>query len=91
MSLNHTVKWNGTDTRLQSLNEVFSAYEKKHGVKLQVKYTPLEEVEEKLKKNPHDVLGFLSYKWATGKAIVGSPLDNDLYPDWKPNPVAYYV
>ena len=35
----------------QSLNEIFAAYEKKHGVKLEVKYTPVEELQEKLKKD----------------------------------------
>ena len=75
----------------QSLNEIFAAYEKKHGVKLEVKYTPVEELQEKLKKNPKDMVSFLHQVWATGGGAVGSPLDNGLFPDWNPKPVIHYV
>lgn len=78
-------------SKLQSFNEIFAAYEKKHGVKLQVKYTPIEELEEKVKKNPHDIASFLGLMWATGGGAVGSPLDNELFPDWNPKPVLHYL
>ena len=76
---------------MQSFNEIFAAYEKKHDVKLQVKYTPVEEVEEKLKQNPRDVASVLHLAWALGYGTVGSPLDNGLYPDWNPKPVIHYL
>ncbi|KZV70022.1 NAD-P-binding protein [Peniophora sp. CONT] len=74
-----------------SLNEVFAAYEKKHGVKLQVKHTPISELEDNLKKNPHDISSFLHIVIATGGSAVGSPVDNDLFPSWNPKPVLYYL
>ena len=75
----------------QSLNEIFAAYEKKHGVKLEIKYTPVEELQEKLKKDPKDIVSFLHQVWATGGGAVGSPLDNGLFPDWNPKPVIHYI
>ncbi|KZV70021.1 NAD-P-binding protein [Peniophora sp. CONT] len=74
-----------------SFNEIFAAYEKKHGVKLQVKYTPISELEENLKKNPRDIVSNLHLVGASGKSTVGSPIDNDLFPAWNPKPVIHYL
>ncbi|KZV68773.1 NAD-P-binding protein [Peniophora sp. CONT] len=74
-----------------SFNEIFTAYEKKHGVKLQVKYSSVEELEEKVRANPHDVASFLHLAWAQGQGSVGSPLDNDAFPGWNPRPVIHYL
>ncbi|VDC03006.1 unnamed protein product [Peniophora sp. CBMAI 1063] len=74
-----------------SLNDIFAQYEKKHGVKIQVRHTPIEELEEKVKKNPRDVASFLGLVWAKGGGAVGSPTDNHLFPDWNPKPVIHYL
>ncbi|KZV68772.1 NAD-P-binding protein [Peniophora sp. CONT] len=74
-----------------SFNEVFAAYEKKHGTNVQVKYTPIEELQTKVKENPYDVGSILHLAWATGLGVVGSPLDNDAFPEWNPKPVIHYL
>ncbi|VDB83215.1 unnamed protein product [Peniophora sp. CBMAI 1063] len=74
-----------------SFNEVFAGYEKKYGTKVQVKYTPVEELGARLKENPHDVGSALHIAWATGLGVVGSPLDNSVYPDWNPKPAVHYL
>ncbi|VDC03007.1 unnamed protein product [Peniophora sp. CBMAI 1063] len=74
-----------------SLNDVFAQYEKKHGVKLQVRHTPIEELKEKVKKNPQDIASFLHLVWATGGGDVGTPLDNGLFPEWNPKPIVHYL
>ena len=75
----------------QSLNEVFQAYEKKHGIKIQVKYASIEELQEKSKENPHDLKSLLHLAYAKGMGTVGSPLDNDVFPEWNPKPVIHYL
>ncbi|KZV67640.1 NAD-P-binding protein [Peniophora sp. CONT] len=74
-----------------SLNDIFAAYEKKHDVKLKVTYISIDELKEKIAKNPHDFVSFLHLAWATGVGTVGSPLDNDVFPDWHPKPVLHYL
>ncbi|VDB88590.1 unnamed protein product [Peniophora sp. CBMAI 1063] len=74
-----------------SFNDIFSAYEKKYSVKLQVSYTPIEELEERLRKDPNDVVSICHLGWATGKGTVGSPLDNESFPNWNPKAVMYYL
>ena len=81
----------GTDYHSQSLNKAFAAYEEKYDVKLQVKYTSVDELKENVEKNAHDILSFVHLKMATGDVVVGSPLDNQLFPDWNPKPVSEYV
>ncbi|KZV68771.1 NAD-P-binding protein [Peniophora sp. CONT] len=76
---------------LTSFNEIFAAYEKKHGNKLEVKYIAIEELQAKLKENPRDVESILQLAWAGGQGVVGSPLDNDAFPDWNPKPVIHYL
>ena len=34
-----------------------------------------------------DLLAFLFHEWDLRGATVGSPLSNDLYPDWNPKSV----
>ncbi|KZV60712.1 NAD-P-binding protein [Peniophora sp. CONT] len=74
-----------------SFNDIFAAYEKKHGVKLQVKYTPIEELEDNLRKNPDDVVSICHLGWALGKGTVGVPLDNDVFPGWSPKTVTDFI
>ncbi|VDC05070.1 unnamed protein product [Peniophora sp. CBMAI 1063] len=74
-----------------SLNEIFAAYEKKYGVKLQVKYTSVEELQKRVKENPQDIVSFWQSVMATGGSAVGSPLDNGLFPDWNPKPVIDFL
>ncbi|VDC05084.1 unnamed protein product [Peniophora sp. CBMAI 1063] len=75
-----------------SFNEIFAAYERKHGTKLQIKYTSPAELEAKFKENPHENFGsILHAALAAGRGVVGSPLDNDTYPDWNPKPVIHYI
>ena len=35
-----------------------------------------------------DCIAFLYYEWDLHGGAVGSPLSNDLYPDWNPKSVA---
>ena len=73
------------------MNEIFEAYEKKYKVKLQVKYTPIEELQENVRKSPQDIASFLHAVIGTGGTAVGSQVDNDLFPGWNPKPVVYYL
>ncbi|VDB91368.1 unnamed protein product [Peniophora sp. CBMAI 1063] len=76
-----------------SFNEVFEAYRKKSGAKLEVKYIPIEELQGNLKKNPRDIASYFHLTWASGEAVVGGPssLDNAKYPGWNPSPVIDYL
>lgn len=84
---------NEADTVVQSFNEIFKAYEEKHGTKLEVKYIPLEELGQNLAKNPYDIASLLHVGWASGFGTVGdsSSLDNEKYPGWNPTPVIDYL
>ena len=66
------------------------AYEKKHSVKLQVKYIPIEELQKRWEADPQDVVNYLRLVWATGGGTVGTPT-NGLFPDWNPKPVIHYL
>ena len=61
-----------------------AGYEAKAGKKLEVTRTPREILAERASKG--DILAFLYYEWDT-HGVVGSPLSNDLYPDWNPRSV----
>ena len=75
----------------QSFNDIVAAYEKKHGVSVKIRSTPVEELKEAVAKNPDDVLRSLRLAWALGVGTVGFPLDNDLFPGWNPKPVIHYI
>ncbi|KZV74125.1 NAD-P-binding protein [Peniophora sp. CONT] len=76
-----------------SFNEIFAAYDEKHGTKLEVNYTPVDELRENLVKNPRDFGSLLHLAWASGAGTVGdsSALDNAKFPGWKPTPVIDYL
>ncbi|VDC00255.1 unnamed protein product [Peniophora sp. CBMAI 1063] len=76
-----------------SFNEIFEAYEKKHNTKLEVKYTPIEELQANLAKNPRDIVSWFHLNWASGGAVLGdqSSLDNAKFPEWNPTPVIDYL
>ncbi|KAF8597092.1 NAD(P)-binding protein [Ceratobasidium sp. AG-I] len=71
---------------LLSGNEIVQLWEKKHNAKLEVEYKPLKELEERIKANPGDFLAVLLHGWYSGQTEL-RPLNNDLYPEWKPNHV----
>lgn len=78
---------------MQTFNEVFKAYEQKHGTKLEVKYVSIEELHENRKKNAQDVASLLHIAWASGMGVVGDPssVDNGKYAEWNPKPVIDYL
>ena len=73
----------------QSFNEIVADYEAKTGKKLEVTRTPSEVLAENARTG--DLAASLFYEWDVRGASVGSPLTNDLYPDWNPKSVAYYI
>jgi len=74
-----------------SLNEVFKAYEDKHGQKLEVEYTPVDELRAAIEANPHDIPSILHLAWATGAGQIGETVDNDKFSGWNPKPVFDFV
>ncbi|QRV93614.1 NmrA-like family domain-containing protein 1 [Ceratobasidium sp. AG-Ba] len=65
-----------------SANDIIKHWERKHQAKLDVEHRSLEEVEQRM-KNPNDVIALFLTAWYSGQVQL-KPLDNDLYPDWKP-------
>jgi hypothetical protein len=47
-----------------------------------VTYIPLSTVQEKVRKNPDDILSGLRLVWEEGVAVVGTP--TDAWPEWNP-------
>jgi hypothetical protein len=75
-----------TDLTLpQSFNEVFGAYEKRTGTKLEVTYRTVESLRARVEANARDIDAYLHLIMATD-GRVGEP-DNALYPDWNPTKV----
>jgi hypothetical protein len=60
------------------------AYEAKTGKTLEITRHPQSALHEAVAKNPDDLLSFLLLNWDTGKGIVGEPIDNHLFSEWKP-------
>ncbi|VDC07393.1 unnamed protein product [Peniophora sp. CBMAI 1063] len=85
---NRTFRIEGERT---SYNDIFAAYEKKHGVQVTVQHVPIEDMEATVAKDSHDVVTYLRLAWAKGAGTVGSPLDNGVFPDWNPRPVIHYL
>ncbi|KAI0028843.1 NAD-binding protein [Vararia minispora EC-137] len=75
----------------KNFNEIVSIYEQKHGKKLEVRYTPAEELRARLEKNPLDFFALLHHEWIEGRGAVGSPVDNGKWPEWKPTPVDEFL
>ena len=69
----------------QTYNKIIAAYEAKTGQKLEVTRTSREVLAEKASKG--DLNAFLLHEWDIRGATVGTPLTNDLYPDWNPKSV----
>jgi hypothetical protein len=74
-----------------SFNEVFKAYEVKHNKKLDVTYISIDELKKRIATNTHDFSAILHLVWAEGTGIVGEPLDNDKWLEWKPSKVIEYL
>ena len=45
-------------------------------------YRKREELEEIVKNNPGDLFTLRLLEWDLGRGVVGTPLDNDEFPDW---------
>ena len=69
----------------QTFNELFAAYEKKTGKKVEVTRTPLEDLPDKAAAG--DMYAAFYHDLDTRGGTVGEPLDNDLFPDWNPKKV----
>jgi hypothetical protein len=76
-----------TALRAQTFNELARIYERRHGTAVEVRYTPLAELEARLALNPGDIAAVLHLDWADGRGAVGEPLANALWPEWRPTPV----
>jgi len=70
---------------LTTFNKIVVDYEAKTGKKLEVTRTSREVLAEKAGKG--DLMSFLFHEWDLRGGTVGSPLTNDLYPDWNPKSV----
>lgn len=70
---------------LTTYNKIIAAYEARTGRKLEVTRTPREALAEKASKG--DLNAFLLHEWDIRGATVGTPLTNDLYPNWNPKSV----
>ncbi|KZV65330.1 NAD-P-binding protein [Peniophora sp. CONT] len=76
-----------------SFNEIFEVYEQRTGTKLEIKYIPIDELQENIRKDPRDFGSMLHLAWASGAGTVGdsSALDNAMFPEWNPTPVIDYL
>ena len=64
------------------MNKIVDDYEAKTGVKLEVTRTPRAVLAENASKG--NLLSFIYHELDVNGGVVGSPLSNDLYPDWNP-------
>jgi hypothetical protein len=74
-----------------SFNEIFKAYENKHNKRVDVTYIPIDELMKRKAENAGDRSAMLHLEWAEGRGIVGEPLDNDKWPEWRPSKVIEYL
>jgi len=70
---------------LTSFNKIATDYEAKTGKKLEVTRVSREALAEKASKG--DFMSFLFHEWDLRGGTAGTPLTNDLYPDWNPKSV----
>jgi len=68
-----------------TFNKIAAGYEAKTGKKLEITRTPREVLAKKA--DDGDLMAFLFHEWDLHGGTVGSPLTNDLYPDWNPRSV----
>lgn len=73
----------------QSFNQIFAAYEKKTGKKIDVTYRSAQELQDTIANNPHDFASRLHLSWSVGQGQVGKPeqVSNGGYPEWNPKNV----
>ncbi|KAF8597108.1 NAD-P-binding protein [Ceratobasidium sp. AG-I] len=80
-----------TDLKIEgaavSHNDVVKIWEQKHSAKLNVEYRPAEELNSRIEKDPNDFIAILLDEWVSGHGKFKGPLDNGLYPDWKPEAI----
>jgi len=74
---------------LTSFNKIVVDYEAKTGKKLEVTRTPREVLAENTRNG--DLIASLFYEWDLRGGTVGTPVTNDLYPDWNPKSVIDYM
>lgn len=74
---------------IQSFNQIFAAYEKKTGKKIDVTYRSAQELQDTIASNPHDFASRLHLSWSVGQGQVGKPeqVSNGAYPEWNPKNV----
>ena len=70
----------------KSFNEFVEIWEKKHKVKLDVTYKPIEELDARIANDPNDHEAAIGREMFSGRASEG-PLANSLYPNWNPTPL----
>lgn len=61
-----------------------AGYQSRTGKMLTVTYRKREELEERVKNNPGDLFTYILLDWDLGRGVVGTPLDNNEFPDWNP-------
>ena len=69
----------------QTFNKIAVDYEAKTGKKLEITRISREELAERASKG--ELAAFLFQEWDLRGGTVGTPLTNDLYPDWNPKSV----
>jgi hypothetical protein len=74
-----------------SFNEIFKAFETKRNKKIDVTYIPINELKERIAENGRDISTVIHLEWAEGRGLVGEPLDNDKWLEWKPSKVIEYL
>jgi hypothetical protein len=72
-----------------TFNELAALYKAKSAKPIEVVYETPEEALERFKKG--DFIAFLKAEWASGGGIVGEPVRNDVWKDWKPKDVREFV
>lgn len=72
-----------------SYNQIFAAYEKKTGKKIDVTYRSAQELQDAFASNPQDAGSYMQYVWTLGQGQVGKPeqVSNGVYPEWNPKNV----
>ncbi|KAL5531647.1 hypothetical protein ACEPAG_4524 [Sanghuangporus baumii] len=72
-----------------SLNQIIEDYKARSGKNVSVAHRPRSELEERLKKDPSEVLTAVFLSWDKGQGPSGKPeeLANSEFPQWKPKKV----
>ncbi|KAJ9113037.1 hypothetical protein QFC22_006133 [Naganishia vaughanmartiniae] len=72
-----------------TFNELSKLYQAKSAKPIEIVHESPEESLKKFAKG--DFIAFLKAEWATGHGLVGEPLRNDVWKEWKPKDIREFI